>query len=353
MVDVPAAADILRQKAPDLARDLAQHLPLGRPAVVVVGDLRFLLDVFATALELGSCGLVDRTLAWQKVRTRALGGEPEALTGLPAFVAARLAPALDAGQHSLLTRLMDNAATYVHFASDTNPVGVDPLLQPGTLGREFLDATMAGDRLLAQATLRSAGSLPHALRTVVEPAQREFGRMWQNGLMPPPVEHVTTQVVHHVVESLAAEQTPPPSDAPLVAMVRAPGDEHSLGQLCAACHLRGAGLRTQSLSAANGEAALVASLAALAPAAIALTCTTGIEARRLAALVAAIRRERQLAHALVLLGGHLMVDCPQLPTHLGADGGACDGATLASQLQARLLQGTATAAEHGPKLRPR
>lgn len=353
MVDVQAAADILRRRAPDLAGHLATQLPLGRPTAVVACDLRFLLDVFATGLELGSCGLVDRTLAWQKVRTRALGGDPEALTGLPALVAERLAAELDAGQRSVLHRLLDNAATYVHFASDTNPVGVDPLLQPGTLGHAFLQATMAGDRLLAQAAARRAGSLPEALRQVIEPAQRELGRMWQNGLIPPPVEHVTTQVVHHVVESLAAAQPLPPPDAPIVAMVRAPGDEHSLGQLCAAAHLRGAGLRTQFLTTARGEAEVVAGLSARAPAAIALTCTTGIEARRLASLIAAIRRERSLAHAIVLLGGNLMVDCPQLPTHLGADGGACDGATLASQLQARLLQGTATAAEHGPTLRPR
>ena len=60
----------------------------------------------------------------------------------------------------------------------------------------------------AQAAARRAGDLPAALRMAIEPTQREVGRLWQNGLLPPSEEHVISQVVYHVVESLAAEQAP-------------------------------------------------------------------------------------------------------------------------------------------------
>lgn len=340
MIDRAATADLLRKRTPEIARHLALRLPLGSPQTEVVGDLRFLLEVFATGLELGSCGLVDRTLAWQKVRTRALGGDVNALASLPAVVAEMIASDLDAEQQDAFDRLLENASTFVRFARTTNPVGHDPMLQPGTPGHDFLAAAAVGDRLRAQAAARRAGDLPAALRMAIEPTQREVGRLWQNGLLPPSEEHVISQVVYHVVESLAAEQAPPPADAPMVAMVRAPGDEHSLGQLCAAAHVRGAGLRTRVVAAPGATADVVATLVALAPDAIAVTCTTAVQARTVTALIAAIRREPALARAYVLLGGLLVLDVPQLPTQLGADGGACDGASLATQLRNRLLAPT-------------
>ena len=311
MIDLAATADLLRARIPDLARHLATALPLGNPPAEVAGDLRFLLEIVATGLELGSCGLVDRTLAWQKVRTRALGGDVAALTRLPGLVAAQLAPA-------------------------EAPTGRDPLLQPGTAGHAFLAAAMVGDRLGAQAAARRGGDLAQSLRTVVEPAQREIGRLWQNGRLSPADEHVVTQVVHHVVESLAAETPPPPADAPLVALVRAPGDEHALGQLCAAAHVRGAGYATRILAAPARSDDLVARLAPLAPAAVAITCTTALQARSVRPMIDAIRTAPALARGFVLLGGHLVLDVPQLPTQLGADGGACDGPQLATLLRGLL-----------------
>ncbi|MFN9278017.1 MAG: B12-binding domain-containing protein [Planctomycetota bacterium] len=338
MIELAATADLLRARIPDLARQLAARLPLGSPQSEVVGDLRFLLEIFATGLELGSCGLVDRTLAWQKVRTRALGGDADALSRLHGVVAELLAPALDAAQRDAVERLLDNAATFVRFAPAEAATGRDPLLQPGGIGHEFLVAASAGDRLRAQAAARRAGDLPTALRTVIEPAQREIGRLWQGGRLPPADEHVITQVVHHVVESLAAEMPPPPADAPLVAMVRAPGDEHALGQLCASAHVRGAGFSTRILASPPRFEDLVARLRALAPAAIAITCTTALQARSVRGMVAAIRGEPTLARCVVLLGGHLVLDVPQLPTQLGADGGACDGPLLATMLRGLLAR---------------
>lgn len=146
MIELAATADLLRARIPDLARQLAARLPLGSPQSEVVGDLRFLLEIFATGMELGSCGLVDRTLAWQKVRTRALGGDADALSRLPGVVAELLAPTLDAAQRDAVARLLDNAATFVRFAPAEAATGRDPLLQPGGIGHEFLVAASAGDR---------------------------------------------------------------------------------------------------------------------------------------------------------------------------------------------------------------
>jgi methanogenic corrinoid protein MtbC1 len=336
MLDLAATADLLRAHSADLARQLVAELPLGRPQSEVLGDVRFLLEIVATGLELGSCGLVDRTLAWQKVRTMALGGDADALVRLPGLLADKLAPLLDAEQRDACERLLGNAATFVRFARSTAPVDCDPLLAPGTAGHEFLAAAIVGDRMRAQAAARRAGPLPVALRTVIEPAQREIGRRWQNGRMPPADEHVVTEVVHHVVESLAAELPPPAADAPLVAMVRAPGDEHALGQLCATVHVRGAGYATRILAASARTEDLVARLVALDPAAIAITCTTALQVRSVREVIAAIRRAPALARRFVLLGGHLILDVPQLPTQLGADGGACDGPMLATMLRGLL-----------------
>jgi hypothetical protein len=53
-------------------------------------------------------------------------------------------------------------------------------------------------------------------------------------------------------------------------------------------------------------------------------------------MIDAIRTAPALARGFVLLGGHLVLDVPQLPTQLGADGGACDGPQLATLLRGLL-----------------
>jgi len=320
MIDLAATADLLRARIPDLAPHLAAALPLGNPPAEVAGDLRFLLEIVATGLELGSCGLVDRTLAWQKVRTRALGGDVAALTRLPGLVAAQLAPALDAAQRGAREQLLDHAATFVRFAPAAAPTGRGPLLQTGTAGHAFLAAAATCRSRCAPSSNRRCARSAGGGRTA---ACRRPTNTWSR-------RSCTT--------SSSRSRRRPRRRRPTHRSWRwcARRATSTRSANCAPRRTCGAGYATRILAAPARSDDLVTRLAPLAPAAVAITCTTALQARSVRPMIDAIRAAPALARGFVLLGGHLVLDVPQLPTQLGADGGACDGPQLATLLRGLL-----------------
>lgn len=336
MQDALRAADRLFELANPLSQQLAQQFAPSPAQAELANDLHFVLENLAAAVEFGSSGIVDRALAWWKVRVCALGAGPAVAEQMPAALLALAELELDAAALAPLRRLLANAAVYLRFASERAPLGQDPRLAPGTRGGVFLAGALRGDRLATAAAIDGLEA-GRALDEVLEPAQREIGRMWQNGVLTPPQEHLVTHQVQRLVDDLLARQPLPAVEAPCVALVRAAEDEHGLGQDCLALHLHGAGLRTRCVVAPLPPAAVVPRLVALAPAAVALTCTTARHLRPVQRAIAAIRTEPALAPCYVMVGGSMFRDVPQLATQIGADGGAVDGAAAARQLRQRLL----------------
>ena len=330
------AADRLFELASPFAQQLVQQFGPGPAQAELANDLHFVLENIAAAVEFGSSGTVDRALAWWKVRLCAFGVSPAVAEQMPEALLALAAAELDAAALAPLRRLLANAAVYLRFASERAPLGQDPLLAPGTRGAVFLAGALRGDRI-AVAAATDGLDASQALALVLEPAQCEVGRMWQNGVLKPPQEHLVTHHVQRLVDDLLARQPVPPAEAPCVALVRAAEDEHGLGQSCLTLHLHGAGLRTRCVGASAVPAAIVPRLVALAPAAVALTCTTARHLRHVQRAIEAIRTDPALARCYVMVGGSMFREVPQLATQLGADGGAVDGATAARQLRQRLL----------------
>ena len=327
-----ATADQLHTKALELAVALADSLPLGAPKATVVADLRFLIEGIAAGVEFSSTGLVDRHMAWQKARTRAVGGDVVRLEDLPACLLGLAAPWLDPTGLLRLGQVLSNSATYLRFV----PATVPPGLESDGAAAQFLAAALRGDRLATKGLVAKARSVPDFLEQVLEPMQREVGRLWLSGCLNPAEEHLVTNHVHDAVLELATRQPAVAADAPLVALVRAHGDEHSLGQAFLELYVRAEGLRTRKFGAPEAPGQALTMLAALRPHALALSCTTPQQLRSVGALIAAIRRDPALAAIPVLLGGSMFAEVPQLATQLGADGGGSSGRQAASMLRSML-----------------
>ncbi|MFM1874260.1 MAG: hypothetical protein RL398_3682, partial [Planctomycetota bacterium] len=178
------AADVLEANAEALAGQLANMLPLGKRREEVVADVAYLLGGLAAAVALGSTGLADRQLEWQKARTVALGGDPEAVVKLPAALLDAAAPLLTPPQLERCRAVLKHAGDYVRHAPAAGRAGwTTPVSTSGYCEavERFLAAAHAGDRVAARAEALAVGDACDAVQLLLEPALREVGRRWMSG----------------------------------------------------------------------------------------------------------------------------------------------------------------------------
>lgn len=331
-------AEQLRRARSQIVAQLLEIDGWGAPREQVQAGLEVVVDDLCTAVVFSSSGLTDRALSWWKVRVKGLGGDPRHAVLLPNYLLPLAAHFLPEGALPTLEALLAYADQVVGRAPERAAVGValHPALGPGGLARELADAMCGGNSIETGTVLARHGVSPiAAMSDGLEPALRELGACWQNGELEPNVEHVASRIANELVAHVAREISEPPADAPLVALLRAAGDEHSLGQTCLRVHLSARGMRSRVLPGEGQVEDVLAMIEALGASAVAITCTLTRQLESARDLVAAIRRSK-LAALPVLLGGGMFADVPQLATQLGADATAVDGAQAAIEL-ARLL----------------
>lgn len=333
------AAELSARKL-ELVAGLAARGVWGAPASDVRGGLEVVLDDFAVAVALGSAGLLDRAFGWWKVRVRSLGGDTGAVDQLPGWIASQLAELAPGCLQPDVLSLLEHAGGFVGHAPDLAQTGaaLHPSLADGGLAHEIVQAMLGGDRITVGRIVADENLSPAAiLAEGFEPALREIGARWQNGKMDPSVEHVASRVAHEFIARLGRRVPAPPPDAPLVAMLRVHGDEHSLGQDCLRVHFAAVGLRARSLSAQGAQEAVVEQLAGVGASAFAISCMLPAQLLAVCEVVQWVRRAPQLSAVPVLVGGGMFRDVPQLASQIGADATAIDGQSAAEELAYQLL----------------
>lgn len=324
-----------------LVAALAEQADWGGPASEVRAGLEVVLDDFAVAVALRSAGLLDRAFGWWKVRVRSLGGDAAAAVELPQRIASLLAERAPGCLQPDVLSLLEHAGSYVAYAPDVARTGaaLHPSLAAGGLAHRVVLALLGGDRIAIGALVADDVRSPAALLAEgFEPALREIGARWHNGKMDPSVEHVASRLAHEFIARLGRRVPAPPQDAPLVALLRVQGDDHSLGQDCLRVHLATAGLRARALSAEGAGASLLEVLAGVGASAVAVSCMLPAQLPAAREVVRSIRRAPQLGALPVLVGGGMFRDVPQLATQLGADATAVDGRSAAEELAHLLLR---------------
>ena len=302
--------------------------------------LEVVVDDLVVAGALGSAGLLDRALGWWKVRIRSLGGAGDSAEQLPGAIASQLAELAPECLQPEVLSLLEHAGCFLRHAPNVAATGaaLHPSLKDGGLAHEIVQALLGGDRITIGRIVADERRRPaEILGDGFEPALREIGARWQNGNMDPSIEHLASRIAHEFIGRLGRRVSPPPVDAPLVAMVRVSGNEHSLGQDCLRVHFAAAGLRARTVFVDSAEAPLLETLAGFGAGAVAISCMLPAQLLRVRELVGWIRRTPELGALPVLVGGGMFADIPQLATQVGADATAVDGPSAAAELSYLLL----------------
>ena len=205
-----------------------------------------------------------------------------------------------------------------------------------SLAERYLDAQLAGDRrealrIVMDDGFRAGITVADLELYVVETAQREIGRLWQENRITIADEHLATAISQIVLSVLYQHlpRSPQIGRKALIACVE--GELHDMGGRIGADFLEMAGFDVRFLGANVPTEALVAMTQLYRPDLVGLSATMSYHVAALKAAVAALRESRGTDFPIVV-GGNILSWAPELEKELGVAvcGGRADSLVAAT-----------------------
>lgn len=330
------AQEILRGSAHALASDAALRMlerdpgvsdRWGQPAFAHwVENLESRLAILAAALDSGEPDALRRSVAWARVAFHSRNA-PEhdlrlSLECLRSVLDADLPPmARDAAVRALDESLAEFDTPY------TEPPSFLSVETPrGALAARYLATLLEGNRrsaikLITDATANGLAPL-EAYEQVLEPVQRELGRMWLAGEIHVGEEHFATattlqvmaQVYAHAVASM------PEGTGKRVLAAAVDGNLHEIGVRMIADVFELEGWSSIYLGASIPAPDLAQSVRDFRVDLIALSVALPLQLGSAKETIAHLRADPELASIPIILGGGGLLELPDAWRSLGADG---------------------------------
>ncbi len=190
------------------------------------------------------------------------------------------------------------------------------------LARDYLAAQLAGDRRGALAVVLGQGldggfSVGELQAGVVQAAQREIGRLWQQNRISIAQEHMATAISHVVMARLFEEARPAPRVGRKVLVACVEGELHEFPARLVADFLDLGGFEVRYLGANVPTHDLLAMIRDEQPHLLALSVTMSFNAPASRQAVEQVRRERP--DLPILMGGHALDWEPELASRFGVE----------------------------------
>jgi MerR family transcriptional regulator, light-induced transcriptional regulator len=208
---------------------------------------------------------------------------------------------------------------------------------PDVVLSEYVAGLMAGDRRKSIAAIEDGRAAGLDLRTiylsVLQPALREVGRLWECGEMTVAQEHLATAITQTVMSRLAADEPAPSGEGPMLIAACVDAERHVVGLRMVCDLLEQEGWTALYLGASVPARDLVRMVGERRPRALALSVSLP---PHLLAVRDAIVEVRTLGspQPVVVVGGRA-VTAPEIAKRLGADFTASDAGDAVEQLQRR------------------
>lgn len=214
------------------------------------------------------------------------------------------------------------------------------------LADRYLSAQLTGDRaeavrLLVDEGLHRGISAAELLLAVIQPAQREIGRLWQENKVSIAQEHLATGISQLALARISQDS---PRSAPLektVIVACVEGETHEMGARIAADFLEMAGFRVRFLGASVPTDSLIDMVKKSPPDLIALSATMSFHADALRDAVERLNAATGRSIP-IMVGGHIFEWVPGLREELGGVLYGKDAAGLVAAAKGALLEPSAT-----------
>lgn len=285
-------------------------------------DARFHIDFLAGAVQAGSHDAFETYARWT---ARVLGSRGIA----PTFLIENLEQ-LEAELVALVGER--DAATiqgYLDAGVASIRAGVAPTVGPGpsddltTDLKLYLDAILGGHRTaalnVALEVLRKDVSVPDVYMRLLQPAQYEVGRLWEQNEISVSTEHMATAITQYVVAQLYSRLEIPDRTRGNAIVTGVEGELHQLGANMVADVLESDGWNVRFLGTQMPHRDILRAIAEHRPVLVGISTTMLFNLPNVASLVEQIRRSAD-DDLQIIVGGGAFRDQTNAWREVGADG---------------------------------
>lgn len=282
-------------------------------------DHRFHLQFLASALRYGQPGAFADYVRWCNRVLTPRRVSPAVLRNTLRRLEAALAENLGADRVAPLRPYFEVAE-----AASREPLHASSLPVANTV---YLQALLAGDREAAVGICLEQlrrGTPLHALYRLIEDAQRELGRLWEEGVLSVAEEHLGTSITQLVLSRLAGSLGTPAPHRGRVVVTGVQGEAHHVGAQMVADALAMDGWDVENLGTNTPHGDVVRRVQDQRCSILAVSVMLVATLPELEELIRQVRRACGSDRPKIMVGGGAFHDRPDLWRLLGADGWAPD-----------------------------
>lgn len=314
-------------------REFARR-PTGAPAQDEAGVIRARqealshLQNLAGALAFGHPSIFSDYIAWVRIVLARRNVPPGVLRRHLQTMAEVLVERLSPASGAMAAEVVRSALRHYDDLDDDQPA---PLLRDGPLrglAEQYLGALLRGERHVAsQLILDAATKVPVAelYLHVIEPVQREIGRLWQTNRISVAEEHYCTAATQLVMSQLYRYVFNTDKKLRSLVATSVSGEMHEVGARMVCDFFELQRWNTYYLGANVPPECVVEAVIRRRADLVAVSVTMSCHLEAARELIQALRKAVP-ERVKILVGGYLFSRHPELWRSLGADGSAVDAA---------------------------
>jgi MerR family transcriptional regulator, light-induced transcriptional regulator len=298
-----------------------------------VEDNRFHLHYLAASVQAGNPQIFSDYCGWVKVVLGKRGIDAFHLKeNLEHWKAALLASAPETAADVIIGYLDVALERLPQYPDEPVPVVASERLKP--LLSQYIERILALDSAgameLIESSATDANSIFDIYVHILQPAQREIGRLWQVNSISVAVEHYATATAQQILHRLSRMVPPRTRRNARMIGICGEGEHHCVGleMVCSLCQLDG--WDTYFVGANTPTASALELARQLQPDIIAISMTTLIALQSTCMLIAKLKES--LPETVIVAGGYAATLGPDMWKSFGADAYAGDAIAALSAM---------------------
>lgn len=303
-------------------------------------DMDYHLDYLIESVEAEDPSLFQQYLVWLRGLFANIKLPEQTIPDMQDYLKQALKDSLEESLFQEVGHLLVQAASGPsRTGKGSASFGIEQPFLSG-IARSYVEALLRGDRVAARRIILDAAdsgtSVAELYLTVLQPAQREIGRLWYQQEISVADEHYCTAATQLIMSELYPLVFSTPKSGRRMVAACAEGELHEIGIRMVADFFEMAGWDTYYLGANMPIPDIVGTVTSKRADVLAVSATLAVRRSALARLVSRVRASSLGDRVKIIIGGGATFTRPQLCQEIGAHGCAGD-AQEALELVERLL----------------
>lgn len=287
-----------------------------------VQDCKYNLQYLTDAVSLDSEKLLLNYIDWLKILFKSLGFDNNDIKINFQAIREVLSSQLSKEHYEIINKYIALALNHIEKNVESRGLIIDA--DTGDTAREYLNLILSNDASKAIELINNAMedglSVKDVYIDVLEPVQKEIGRLWHIGEISVATEHRCTNITKSIMAGFYSEIFKSSKNGKKVLTTCIEGEQHDIGLRMVSDLLEIDGFNTFYIGSNTPKGSIVQTALENKIDILAVSATMTFHLKELEKLIMSIKKEPALADMKILVGGYPFNIDKNLWNNMGADG---------------------------------